>query len=84
MHPRCVRFCRQRPEKRDICQELNITHFVDDRPDVLASLKGTVPHRYLFGPHNRNVVPYGVIVVRNWEYAEEAIRADYPIDLSGS
>lgn len=30
-----VRFCLQRPEKALHCRELGITHFIDDRADVL-------------------------------------------------
>jgi hypothetical protein len=43
-----VHFCRKRSEKSGICQELGITHFVDDRLEVLSYLD-SVPHRYLFG-----------------------------------
>lgn len=41
-------FCRTRPEKGPIAARLGLTHFVDDRLDVLTCLD-TVPHRYLFG-----------------------------------
>jgi len=54
-----VRFCRQRPEKRDHALELGLTHFIDDRTDVLAHLEGAVPHLVLF---------------RNWKQAEAEIR----------
>lgn len=47
--PTHVRFCRKRPEKRNIAIELRLTHFVDDRLDVLQHLRGVVPHLYLFG-----------------------------------
>ena len=53
--PDRVRFVRHRHEKAPICDELGITHFVDDRLSVLEHL-GNVPHRYLFigglGPHS--------------------------------
>ena len=44
-----VRFCRDRPGKLPICRELQVTHFIDDRLDVLEHLRGTVPHLFLFG-----------------------------------
>jgi hypothetical protein len=44
-----ARFCRRRPDKAVHCAELSITHFVDDRADVLGHLRGVVPHLYLFG-----------------------------------
>lgn len=46
-----LRFCLKRPEKAVIAKELGITHFVDDRTDVLDHMRGIVPHMYLF---NRN------------------------------
>ncbi len=45
--PNHVRFCRTREGKAPICQELGITHFVDDRLEVLSHLT-TVPHKFLF------------------------------------
>jgi hypothetical protein len=44
-----VRFCRERADKRIHCEELGLTHFVDDRPDVHAAIHDIVEHRYLFG-----------------------------------
>lgn len=44
-----LRFCRRRLEKAPICAELGITHFIDDRGDVLAPMRGVVKHLYLFG-----------------------------------
>ncbi|MEU4287858.1 hypothetical protein AB0E63_06525 [Kribbella sp. NPDC026596] len=56
-----VRFCLRRPEKAIHCAELGITHFVDDKPDVIAAITPVVPHRYLFN---------------NWPTTETAIRQD--------
>ncbi|MFC6021935.1 hypothetical protein ACFP2T_37960 [Plantactinospora solaniradicis] len=42
-----LHFVRERRDKAPVCQRLGITHFVDDRLDVLAYLD-TVEHRYLF------------------------------------
>lgn len=42
-----VHFCRERHEKAGICEELGITHFVDDRLEVLGNLT-TVGTLYLF------------------------------------
>jgi hypothetical protein len=44
-----VRFCRIRWQKRQLCEELGLTHFVDDRVDVHAAIHGTVEYQYLFG-----------------------------------
>jgi hypothetical protein len=35
-----VLFCRQRHEKAAICRELGLTHFIDDRLEVLSHLLG--------------------------------------------
>ena len=45
--PASTWFVRRRPEKAPICADLGVTHFIDDRPDVLNALT-TVTHRYLF------------------------------------
>jgi hypothetical protein len=44
-----VHFCRERREKAPICQKLGVTHFIDDRLEVLGYLE-SVSHLYLFQP----------------------------------
>jgi hypothetical protein len=56
-----VRFCLRRPDKAIHCADLGITHFVDDKPDVIAAITPVVPHRYLF---------------RTWAATEAAILRD--------
>jgi hypothetical protein len=56
-------FCSKRSEKRDICEPLGITHFIDDNLDVLTALSGLAPNLYLFG-HDQT--PDGVLGVKNW------------------
>ncbi|MGW7683619.1 hypothetical protein ACWGID_22975 [Kribbella sp. NPDC054772] len=56
-----VRFCLRRPEKAVHCAELGITHFVDDKADVIAAISAVVPHRYLF---------------REWRATEVAVLGD--------
>lgn len=51
-----VRFCRERPQKAPICAELGITHFIDDRADVLEPMCGIVANRFLFGPQRAPAV----------------------------
>lgn len=60
-----VRFCRQRPEKALHCRELGITHFIDDRGDVLTHLRGLVPNLYLFGSQVRPIADW-VTHVPTW------------------
>lgn len=44
------RFCRTREEKSAICQELGVTHFIDDRLENLGVHLRWVLHRLLFRP----------------------------------
>lgn len=66
-----VRFCRERHEKAGICEELGITHFIDDRLEVLGSLT-TVNTLYLFQPRPREVQQFAHFLSRvqrvdSWE-----------------
>lgn len=68
--PTNVHFVRKRADKHAVCDRLGITHFVDDRLDVLGHLH-TVDHRYLFtGGLGHHVAPESVpdwaIVVGSW------------------
>lgn len=65
-----VHFVRKRPEKHTFCEQLGITHFVDDRLDVLGHLT-TVDRRYLFtgglGDHQiPDQVPQWATVIDTW------------------
>lgn len=70
--PSNVRFCRRRPEKAEIAADLGITHFVDDRADVIEHLAGVVPYRFLFDP-SASTHPGDVISVEDWAQAEREI-----------
>lgn len=64
-----VHFVRARADKAPLCAALEVTHFVDDRTEVLDSLT-TVDHRYLFtgglGRTAPDVPGPGVRVARDW------------------
>lgn len=70
-----VRFCRRRPDKRVHAIELGLTHFIDDRADVLAALVGAVPNLYLFGVQ-RVPVPAYVKHVADWSIARRTVLTD--------
>jgi hypothetical protein len=70
--PDHVRFCRTRPDKRTICVELGLTHFVDDHPEVHAAIRGTVRYQYLFGPQ-RHPVPEFARHTPTWSDVERLI-----------
>lgn len=72
--PGHVRFCRERAEKRGHCEELGLTHFVDDRLEVHAAIRGVVDHQYLFGPQT-GPVPEFTTHVLTWPQALTHIEA---------
>jgi hypothetical protein len=78
-----LRFCRRRDEKAEIARELGLTHFIDDRPDVLAAMLGVVRFRFLFGP--QRAAPPQHTHVLDWQSAAAAIRASLTgAETSGS
>ena len=67
--PERVHFCRERKDKAPICAQLGVTHFVDDRLDVLDFLE-TVDRKYLFQPRPGDLARAAtapVIVATGWE-----------------
>ena len=69
-----VRFCRARADKRKHCDELGLTHFVDDRPEVHTAIRDSVDHQYLFGPQSGPALPF-TRAVRDWAETEQLILA---------
>jgi len=67
-----VIFCRQRPDKALRCAELGITHFIDDRADVLGAMEGTVTHRFMFASRGGEA-PSGAWRADNWEEVEAQV-----------
>lgn len=68
-----VRFCRARLEKADHCRELGITHFLDDRADVLGHLEAVVPFRYLFGPRDSMALDQRIRRLANWAEVTDTV-----------
>lgn len=72
-----VYFCRTRQAKQPICEELAITHFVDDRVHLMQILRGTVPHLYRFAPEeDRHFTPTWATHVSNWPELVESLTGD--------
>ncbi|MDD5165547.1 MAG: hypothetical protein PHG25_03385 [Candidatus Pacebacteria bacterium] len=66
-----VYFVRQRHEKDGVCRKLEITHFIDDRLEVLGHMVGSTPNLFLFQPDKDEVNEFKdylpkVTVVTNW------------------
>lgn len=70
-----VYWCTERHEKAPIARELKLTHFIDDRPEVLSHME-FVPHRFLFQPILEDIEPFkdrlqGVIILESWKEFED-------------
>ncbi|GIE46465.1 hypothetical protein Alo02nite_93630 [Actinoplanes lobatus] len=77
-----LHFVRERRDKAPVCHRLGITHFVDDRLDVLAHLD-TVEHRYLFtgGTPSRGPdahMPGWATAIATWTELASEIQAPTP------
>lgn len=75
--PDQVWFCLERNEKAEICKVLGITHFIDDRLEVLGYLT-SVPHKVLLRPNPREVERFpqflpSVTRVQSWNEVPAAL-----------
>src|SRR5262249_24457584 len=73
-----VHFCRRRADKAMVARLLRITHFIDDRLEVLAHLVGVVPHLYFFRSRAADVEPFVEILphvhmVARWSEIVESL-----------
>ena len=78
-----VRFCRTRADKRVHCEELGITHFVDDHPEVHTAIRGVVEHRYYFGPQGQPV-PSDARHAPTWADVERLVVPTLPGGVAGA
>lgn len=53
-----IHWCAERNDKAPICEKLGITHFIDDRPEVLSYMSGIVPHRILFQASEDDILKF--------------------------
>lgn len=72
-----VHYCRERREKAGICERLGITHFIDDRLEILGSLKA-VGGLYLFRGRDSEVKQYTqhlhrVRPIASWQEVEKEL-----------
>lgn len=75
-----VHFCRTRPDKAPIARRLGLTHFVDDKLEVLGYLD-SVPYRFLFRPRPAQVAAHAALLprvhrVESWPELTPLLRAD--------
>jgi hypothetical protein len=71
--PKQVHFCLERSDKGRICHQLRITHFVDDRLDVLQQLSDL--HCFLFDQQLRITLPRAssIVAVKSWSEIARAL-----------
>ncbi|MBP9855708.1 MAG: hypothetical protein KBC48_00150 [Candidatus Pacebacteria bacterium] len=82
-----LHFCRERKEKAAICEKLGITHFIDDRLEVLYHLR-SVPTRLALNPRREDPdevpffrkmkdedwgSPFPIQIAQNWIEAKRFI-----------
>lgn len=76
-----LEFVRTRPDKRVVACRLGLTHFVDDREDVLRSMVGLVPSLVWFGAGARST---GELVPgRDWVAAARLLVGRTAAEQSG-
>jgi hypothetical protein len=72
--PEQVRFCLERRQKAEHCRQLKITHFIDDRLDVLEAMRDNVRYLYLFGEQPRlQEIPEWATHAVDWEQTTNAV-----------
>jgi hypothetical protein len=74
--PENVHWCAERSDKAEICKKLGITHFIDDRPEVVSHMLGIVPNRILFQANEEDTIRFkdyldGVIYTNTWREIEK-------------
>ncbi len=72
-----VHFCLKRHEKLGPAKRFGMTHFIDDRVDVLRHLRGAVPNLLLFG-EDHTTPPTWARPVRDWRAVAEAFGEPVP------
>ena len=65
LEAQALHFCRERRDKGPICKRLGVTHFIDDRMDVLVHMT-SVRYRFLFGPQKAGVNAEGAVRAESW------------------
>ncbi len=73
-----IYFVRQRHEKDGVCRKLGITHFIDDRLEVLSHMIESTPNLILFQPNDAEVKEFEqflpkVSVAKDWVEVVEKV-----------
>jgi len=73
-----VHFVRKVGEKVDLAVQLQLTHFVDDRSDVLARMAGRIPNRLHLAGSAARPTPSGAIRVQSMDDVRVAVGTPLP------
>jgi hypothetical protein len=70
-----VYFCRERTDKAPVAKQLRLTHFIDDRVDVLNAMKDVVSNRILFtgGGNHEESDDKTITELDNWDSVQDYI-----------
>ena len=70
-----VYFCRERTDKAQIAKQLSLTHFIDDRVEVLDAMQDTVSNRILFtgGGNHEKSDDKTIISLDSWDSVQDYI-----------
>lgn len=74
LRPENLVFVRERKDKAREAVRLDLTHFVDDRLDVLHHLAGLVPELFVYGEQAARA-PTGVTPCPSWAVVVDRVRA---------
>jgi hypothetical protein len=66
-------FCWDRKDKITVCKALGITHYLDDRLEVLEALRGQVQHLYLMPDEVDEAAVQPVVLLESWDDAVPTI-----------
>lgn len=72
--PNKVFFCYERWDKGPICNRLNVTHFIDDRPEVMRYITIPLSRKLLMNPVEKDVIEQGqqyCNIVKSWLDVEQ-------------
>lgn len=72
-HPDHVIYCYERSSKVHLAKGLGLTHFIDDRREVLDFMRGVVPNLFLFGLQEE-LAPEWCLWTPTWEYVKVALK----------
>lgn len=79
--PTNVHFCLLRNQKAPIAKWLGLTHFIDDRTEVLSHMT-SVQHRFALNPTQhqlRDFPPDNMIVAKDWDELVPLVLATKPV-----